>query len=45
MSGWIDAHVHVWTDDRERYPRAAGEPDYDPPRFTPEDFLDRKSVV
>ncbi|MHC4444369.1 MAG: amidohydrolase family protein [Planctomycetota bacterium] len=20
--GWIDAHVHVWTDDEERYPRA-----------------------
>ncbi len=39
MSEWIDAHVHVWTDDRGRYPRAAGELDYEPPRFTPEDFL------
>jgi predicted TIM-barrel fold metal-dependent hydrolase len=38
-SGAIDAHVHVWTDDRARYPRPAGEADYPPPRFTPEDFL------
>ena len=39
MSEWIDAHVHVWTDDRERYPRASGEANYEPLRFTPEDFL------
>ena len=39
MSEWIDAHVHVWTDDRGKYPRAAGEHEYDPKRFTPTDFL------
>ena len=31
----IDAHVHVWTDDRTRYPRAAGAKDYEPASFTP----------
>jgi predicted TIM-barrel fold metal-dependent hydrolase len=35
----IDAHVHVWTDDRTRYPRAQGERDYEPARFTPEDLF------
>jgi predicted TIM-barrel fold metal-dependent hydrolase len=35
----IDAHVHLWTDDRTRYPRAAGSQDYSPARFTAEDFL------
>ena len=35
----IDAHVHVWTDDVRRYPRAAGERDYLPKRFTPEDLF------
>jgi predicted TIM-barrel fold metal-dependent hydrolase len=35
----IDAHVHVWTDDIQRYPRAAGERDYQPRRFTPEDLF------
>lgn len=35
----IDAHVHVWTDDTQRYPRAAGERDYQPARFTPEDLF------
>lgn len=39
MSESIDAHVHVWSDDRGRYPRAAGQRDYPPARFTPEDFL------
>jgi predicted TIM-barrel fold metal-dependent hydrolase len=39
MDNFIDAHVHVWTDDRLRYPRAAGESAYTPDRFTPEDFL------
>ncbi|HEU0119067.1 MAG TPA: amidohydrolase family protein [Bryobacteraceae bacterium] len=34
-----DAHVHVWTDDKVRYPRAAGEKDYSPARFTPEDLF------
>ena len=35
----IDAHVHVWTDRRDLYPRAAGTRHYPPERFTPEDFL------
>jgi predicted TIM-barrel fold metal-dependent hydrolase len=35
----IDAHVHVWTDDRRRYPRATGEREYSPARFTPEDLF------
>ncbi|HYI95019.1 MAG TPA: amidohydrolase family protein [Bryobacteraceae bacterium] len=35
----IDAHVHVWTDDRVRYPRAPGSKDYEPARFTPEDLF------
>lgn len=39
MFAAIDAHVHVWTDDRVRYPRATGERDYIPPRFTPEDLF------
>jgi len=39
MFAAIDAHVHVWTDDRARYPRAAGERDYVPARFTPEDLF------
>jgi predicted TIM-barrel fold metal-dependent hydrolase len=39
MFAAIDAHVHVWTDDRVRYPRASGERDYTPARFTPEDLF------
>jgi len=39
MPASIDAHVHVWTDDRTRYPRAPGETDYLPARFTPEDLF------
>jgi predicted TIM-barrel fold metal-dependent hydrolase len=35
----IDAHCHVWTDDRTRYPRTTGERDYVPARFTPEDIF------
>ncbi len=35
----IDAHVHVWTDDKTRYPRVANERDYQPARFTPEDLF------
>jgi len=35
----IDAHVHVWTDDRTRHPRAAGERDYEPARFNPADLF------
>jgi predicted TIM-barrel fold metal-dependent hydrolase len=34
----IDAHVHVWTDDRERYPRAIAR-EVPPPRFTAADFF------
>jgi predicted TIM-barrel fold metal-dependent hydrolase len=34
----IDAHVHVFTGDRGRYPRAV-ERDARPERFTPEDFF------
>jgi predicted TIM-barrel fold metal-dependent hydrolase len=39
MNEAIDAHVHVWTDDRERYPRTGPQLDYLSERFTPEDFL------
>jgi predicted TIM-barrel fold metal-dependent hydrolase len=39
MSPAIDAHVHVWTDDRSRYPRAPDSRDYLPARFTPEDLF------
>src|SRR5262245_30439080 len=35
----IDAHVHVWTDDRKNYPRVAGQAEYRPDRFTPEDYF------
>ena len=38
---YIDAHVHVWTDDRKSYPRAASERDYPQARFTPEDLFRR----
>ena len=35
---WIDAHVHVWTQDTDRYPLAAGVDisEYDPLEFMPE---------
>ena len=36
---WVDAHVHIWTDDRIRYPRIPGAPEYSPARFTADDFL------
>ncbi len=39
MSGAIDAHVHLWTDDRETYPRKPGAQNFPPQRFTAEDFL------
>ena len=40
-SGWIDAHVHVWTPDTNRYPLAADfdTRDMQPRRFTPEDLF------
>jgi predicted TIM-barrel fold metal-dependent hydrolase len=39
--GWIDAHVHVWTPDVERYPLAPGfkREQMQPPSFTPEELL------
>ena len=39
--GWIDAHVHVWTPDTDRYPLAAGfeASEMRPRRFTPEDLF------
>src|ERR1700683_956744 len=38
---FIDAHVHVWTDDVAKYPLAKGftKADMKPPVFTPEDLL------
>jgi len=38
---YIDAHVHVWTDDLERYPLAEGYPReaMRPPTFTPEELF------
>jgi predicted TIM-barrel fold metal-dependent hydrolase len=38
---FIDAHVHVWTDDTSHYPLAAGwkVEDMSPKRFTPEDLF------
>lgn len=38
---FIDAHVHVWTDDFERYPLAAGftKDGIKPQRFTPAELL------
>lgn len=38
--GWIDAHVHVWTDDVARYPLAPGfsKKDMQPATFTPEEL-------
>lgn len=39
--GYVDAHVHVWTQDFERYPLAPGfTPDHmKPATFTPEELL------
>jgi predicted TIM-barrel fold metal-dependent hydrolase len=39
--GFIDAHVHVWTDDTSHYPLGAGwkKEDMKPMRFTLEDFF------
>jgi predicted TIM-barrel fold metal-dependent hydrolase len=40
--GAIDAHVHVWTPDTERYPLAAGfrRDEMKPPSFTPEELFE-----
>ena len=35
----IDAHVHVWTGDRKRYPRITGQTESRPDRFTPDDYF------
>ena len=37
---FIDAHVHIWTDDFEKYPLVPGftKTDMKPPAFTPEDL-------
>src|SRR5579883_41343 len=39
--GYIDAHVHVWSDDTAHYPPARGwkKEDMRPARFTPEDLF------
>jgi predicted TIM-barrel fold metal-dependent hydrolase len=39
--GFIDSHVHVWTDDTAHYPLGAGwkKEDMKPHRFTPEDLF------
>jgi predicted TIM-barrel fold metal-dependent hydrolase len=39
--GFIDAHVHVWTDDTAHYPPGKGwkKEDMSPSVFTPEDFF------
>ena len=39
--GWIDAHVHVWTPDTQKYPldSAYKVADMQPPSFTPEQLL------
>lgn len=39
--GYVDAHVHVWTQDFERYPLAPGysADDMKPPTFTPEELF------
>ncbi len=41
FTGAIDAHVHVWTPDVERYPLATGfkRENMQPPSFTPEELL------
>lgn len=40
-SGWIDAHVHVWTPDLQSYPLAVGyrREDMKPASFTPEQLM------
>jgi predicted TIM-barrel fold metal-dependent hydrolase len=39
--GWVDAHVHVWTPARDRYPLASDftVADMQPPSFTPEQLF------
>jgi predicted TIM-barrel fold metal-dependent hydrolase len=41
-TGYVDAHVHVWTPDTSRYPLAAGfkQENMKPPSFTPEQLFE-----
>jgi predicted TIM-barrel fold metal-dependent hydrolase len=39
MPAAVDAHVHVWTDDRKRYPRTPNGRESQPERFTPQDLF------
>jgi hypothetical protein len=41
MPGFIDAHVHVWTDDTDHYPLAKGftKADMKPATFPPEELF------
>src|ERR1019366_6302164 len=39
VDGAVDAHVHLWTNQRELYLRVAGAQEYAPQQFTPKDFL------
>ena len=32
---WIDTHVHIWTQDTDKYP-ATGLSDFEPKEFMPE---------
>src|SRR5262245_30883370 len=40
-TGYIDAHVHVWTSDTKKYPLASGflREQMQPPNFPPEELL------
>lgn len=40
-AGWIDAHVHVWSDDTKKYPTSAhiNKSDFEPAAFTPQDLF------
>ena len=42
FSGWIDAHVHVWTPDTDSYPLDPGfnKSQMQPPSFTPEELFE-----
>jgi len=46
-SGWIDAHVHVWTPRIDRYPLAQGctENDMQPSSFTPDELFEHAKPV
>ncbi|MCX6856979.1 MAG: amidohydrolase family protein [Verrucomicrobia bacterium] len=46
-SGWIDAHVHVWSPDTKSFPLAAGstKAEMQPPTFTPEELFAHSKPV